>query len=80
MCFTFVFVFIRKLKSAKGKFYVHVVDKSSCSYKVLKSFGGSKENIALESSCVLSESPTRRIIKIDVHSSIPSESPEKGRR
>lgn len=39
MCFTFVFVFIRKLKSPNGKTYVQVVDKSTGRYKVLKSFG-----------------------------------------
>lgn len=33
-------MFIRKLKSPNGKLYVQVVDKSSGSYKVLKSFGG----------------------------------------
>ena len=34
-----------------------VVDKSSGSYEVLKSFGGSKENTELKPSCVPSESP-----------------------
>ena len=41
--FYLCFVFIRKLKSPQGKLYVQVVDKSSGSYKVLKSFGGSKD-------------------------------------
>jgi transposase len=39
LCFTFVFVFIRKLKSPNGKTYVQVVDKSTGRYRVLKSFG-----------------------------------------
>lgn len=33
-------MFIRKIKSGNGRTYVQVVDKSSGSYKVLKSFGG----------------------------------------
>ena len=41
MAFTFVFVFMRKLKASNGKVYVQVVDKSSRRYKVLKSPGGS---------------------------------------
>lgn len=36
-------MFIRNLKSASGKVYVQVVDKSSGRYKVLKSFGGSTD-------------------------------------
>lgn len=38
------FVFIRELKSRKGKVYVQVVDKSSGRYKVLKSFGGAADD------------------------------------
>ncbi|MCG8306651.1 MAG: IS1634 family transposase [Cytophagales bacterium] len=33
-------MFVRKLKSKKGKTYIQVVDKSTGSYRVLKSFGG----------------------------------------
>lgn len=36
-------MFIRKLKVSSGKHYVQVVDKSSGSYRVLKSFGGTKD-------------------------------------
>lgn len=36
-------MFIRKLKSSKGKVYVQVVDKGSGKYKVLKSFGGASD-------------------------------------
>lgn len=36
-------MFIRELKSSKGKIYIQVVDKSSGKYKVLKSFGGAFE-------------------------------------
>ncbi|HET8860421.1 IS1634 family transposase, partial [Marivirga sp.] len=36
-------MFLRKLKSKNGKTYFQVVDKSSGSYKVIKSFGGSDE-------------------------------------
>lgn len=36
-------MFLRKLKSKNGKTYVQVVDKSSGSYKVIKSLGGSDE-------------------------------------
>jgi transposase len=41
-------MFIRKLKSPNGKFYVQVVDKSSGSYKVLKSFGGRVDSTELK--------------------------------
>ena len=41
-------MFIRQLKSHKGKVYVPVVDKSSCSYKVLKSIGSCSENTGLQ--------------------------------
>jgi len=42
-------VFVRKLKSPNGKYYVQVVDKSSGSYTVLKSFGGSTDDDQLKS-------------------------------
>ncbi len=42
-------MFIRKLKSPNGKLYVQVVDKSSGSYSVLKSFGGTTDPFRLES-------------------------------
>jgi transposase len=41
-------VFIRKLKSSNGKVYVQAVDKSSGSYKVIKSFGGSSDNTQIK--------------------------------
>ena len=41
-------MFIRKLKSANGKSYVQVVDKSSGRYTVLKSFGGSSDSSRLQ--------------------------------
>ena len=41
-------MFIRKLKSPNGKLYVQVVDKSTGSYRVLKSFGSKKENSELK--------------------------------
>ena len=41
-------MFIRQLKSHKGKVYVPVVDKSSGSYKVLKSIGSCSENTGLQ--------------------------------
>jgi hypothetical protein len=37
------FVFIRKLKSSKGKVYIQVIDKSSGTYIVVRSFGGAIE-------------------------------------
>ena len=40
--FTFVFIFIRRLKHIKGYTYIQVVDKSSGKYKLLKSFGSYK--------------------------------------
>ncbi len=46
--FYLCFVFIRKLKSPNGKLYVQVVDKSSGSYQVLKSFGGSSDDSQLK--------------------------------
>lgn len=42
-------MFIRKLKSPNGKLYVQVVDKSSGSYTVLKSFGGATDPLQVES-------------------------------
>jgi len=36
-------MFLRKLKSNNGKTYIQVVDKSSGTYKVVKSFGGSDD-------------------------------------
>jgi transposase len=42
-------VFIRKLKSSNGKVYIQVVDKSTGSYKVLKSFASYSTNDELES-------------------------------
>ena len=33
-------MFVRKLKSKNSKVYIQVVDKSSCRYRVVKSFGG----------------------------------------
>lgn len=41
-------MFIRKLKSPNGKFYIQVVDKSSGRYKVLKSFGASETSSSTE--------------------------------
>jgi hypothetical protein len=35
-------MFIRRLKSKNGKVYIQVVTKKSGQYKVLKSFGGSR--------------------------------------
>lgn len=42
LLFTFVFMFIRRLKHNRGYSYIQVVDKSSGKYKVLKSFGSFK--------------------------------------
>lgn len=41
-------MFIREVKSANGKVYVQVIDKSTGQYKVLKSFGGSSDETALK--------------------------------
>ena len=46
--FYLCFVFLRKIKSPKGKLNVRVVDKSFGSYKVLKSFGGSKNALRIK--------------------------------
>ncbi len=40
-------MFIRKIKSAKGRTYIQVVDKSSGSYNVLKSFGSASNDSQL---------------------------------
>lgn len=41
-------MFIRKLKLPNGKVYVQVIDKSSGSYKVVKSFGKTEQGASLE--------------------------------
>ena len=42
-------MFIRELKSSKGKVYIQVVDKSSGKYRVLKSFGGAADDTQRDS-------------------------------
>lgn len=42
-------MFVRRIKSSSGKVYVQVVDKSSRTYKVLKSFGGSSDENQVKS-------------------------------
>lgn len=47
MILSLFLMFIRQLKSKKGKVYIQVVDKSGGNYKVLKSFGGSDSESGL---------------------------------
>ena len=58
--FTFVFVFVRRLKHKNGRTYVQVVEKLSGKYKVLKSFGSAQSPMDLDA---LVEKATRWINK-----------------
>lgn len=46
--FSFVFVFVRRLKHKNGRTYIQVVEKLSGNYKVLKSFGSAQTSPELD--------------------------------